>query len=175
MTIYLIRHTSVDVPQGVCYGQTDVPLKLSFMHEAEETFKQIEHIRFDKVFTSPLTRCIRLATYCGHPEAIRDKRIMEINLGDWEMQKYDEITDPNLQAWYEDYFHVRATHGESFEDLYLRIADFLDELRQQPYNQVAVFAHGGVLLSALIYAGVLKKEEALKNLPPYGGIVKIEL
>ena len=26
MVVYLIRHTSVDVPQGVCYGQTDVPL-----------------------------------------------------------------------------------------------------------------------------------------------------
>ena len=27
MEIYLIRHTSVDVPAGYAYGQTDVPLK----------------------------------------------------------------------------------------------------------------------------------------------------
>ena len=30
MVVYLIRHTSVDVPQGVCYGQTDVPLNPTF-------------------------------------------------------------------------------------------------------------------------------------------------
>ncbi|MBR4088169.1 MAG: alpha-ribazole phosphatase, partial [Bacteroidales bacterium] len=27
MDVYLVRHTSVDVPGGVCYGQSDVPLK----------------------------------------------------------------------------------------------------------------------------------------------------
>ena len=33
MEIYLIRHTSVDVPAGYAYGQTDVPLKpVSYTH-----------------------------------------------------------------------------------------------------------------------------------------------
>ena len=35
MKLYLIRHTSVDVPQGTCYGQSNVPLKSSFEEEAE--------------------------------------------------------------------------------------------------------------------------------------------
>ena len=30
MEVIFIRHTSVDVPPGVCYGQTDVPLRNSF-------------------------------------------------------------------------------------------------------------------------------------------------
>ena len=37
MVVYLIRHTSVDVPQGVCYGQTDVPLNPTFEEEAAQT------------------------------------------------------------------------------------------------------------------------------------------
>ncbi len=37
MVIYLMRHTAVDVPQGVCYGQTDVPLKPTFEMEATQT------------------------------------------------------------------------------------------------------------------------------------------
>ena len=37
MELILIRHTSVDVPPGVCYGQTDVPLKSTFEQEAEIT------------------------------------------------------------------------------------------------------------------------------------------
>ena len=34
MNIYLIRHTSVDVPKGLCYGQSDVPLRPTFEIEA---------------------------------------------------------------------------------------------------------------------------------------------
>ena len=41
MVVYLIRHTSVDVPQGVCYGQTDVPLKPTFEEEAAQTSAQL--------------------------------------------------------------------------------------------------------------------------------------
>ena len=34
MKVYIIRHTAPDVPQGTCYGQTDVPLKETFETEA---------------------------------------------------------------------------------------------------------------------------------------------
>lgn len=91
------------------------------------------------------------------------------------MQRFDEITDANLQKWYADYRNVRATNGESFQDQYQRVADFLNELRQKPYKQVAIFAHGGVLINAQIYAGTVKPEEAFDALTPYGGIVKIEI
>ena len=175
MVVYLIRHTSVDVPQGVCYGQTDVPLNPTFEEEAAQTSARLKGLQFDKVYMSPLTRCVRLATFCGYPDGERDDRIKEINFGDWEMQRFDEITDANLQKWYADYRNVRATNGESFQDQYQRVADFLNELRQKPYKQVAIFAHGGVLIYAQIYAGTVKPEEAFGALTPYGGIVKIEI
>ena len=46
MEIILIRHTSVDVPQGVCYGQTDVPLRDTFEQEAAITAEKILILRF---------------------------------------------------------------------------------------------------------------------------------
>lgn len=84
MVVYLIRHTSVDVPQGVCYGQTDVPLNPTFEEEAAQTSARLKGLQFDKVYMSPLTRCVRLATFCGYPDGERDDRIKEINFGDWE-------------------------------------------------------------------------------------------
>ena len=54
MVIYLMRHTAVDVPQGVCYGQTDVPLKPTFETEATQTAANLQGLSFDKVYTSPL-------------------------------------------------------------------------------------------------------------------------
>ena len=41
MNIYLIRHTSVDVPKGLCYGQSDVPLRPTFEAEAAVTKAKI--------------------------------------------------------------------------------------------------------------------------------------
>ena len=36
MEIYLIRHTSVSVEAGICYGQSDVPVAESFAAEAAQ-------------------------------------------------------------------------------------------------------------------------------------------
>lgn len=178
MEVVFIRHTSVDVPSGVCYGQSDVPLRNSFEQEAAVTSEKLKSGRpqgrdFDHVYTSPLSRCVRLATYCGYPDAERDDRLKEINFGEWEMKKFDEIDDPRLKEWYADYMNVRATGGESFAMQYERVASFLDELKGKGYEKVAVFAHGGVLICAQLYAGTLKPEDAFSALTPYGGEICI--
>ena len=63
MEVTFIRHTSVDVPPGVCYGQSDVPLRDSFEQEAAITSENLKTYRpqgrdFDHVYTSPLSRPI---------------------------------------------------------------------------------------------------------------------
>ena len=40
MEVYMIRHTSVGVPKGTCYGWTDVPIADTFEQEAAETKTQ---------------------------------------------------------------------------------------------------------------------------------------
>lgn len=176
MEVILVRHTSVDVPPGVCYGQTDVPLKNTFEKEAKEVMARLDkYTPFDTVYTSPLTRCTQLAAKCGYPNAIRDKRIMEINFGEWEMQRYEKIKDPRLQEWYDNYLNVAATGGESFMMQYKRVSDFLDEIKLQPYSKVALFTHGGVLLCAQLYAKQIKPEEAFSSLTPYGGVINISI
>ena len=174
MEIILIRHTAVDVPPGTCYGQTDVPLKADFEEDAAVTREKLADFGpIDCAYTGPLSRCTRLAEFCGYGDAERDARLMEINFGDWEMQLFDAIADPRIQEWYDDYLNVPATGGESFMLLYKRVCDFLDELRTKPWNRVAIFTHGGVLLSAQVYAGLITPQEAFYHQTPYGGLVII--
>ena len=153
----------MDVAPGTCYGQTDVPLRASFQEEAEACKKALQDtgMRFSRIYTSPLSRCTRLAAYCGFLEAERDERLKEMNMGEWEMQRFEEITDPRIQEWYDDYLRVRTTGGESFLD--------------RTSGPALVFAHGGVLVAAQVYAGKVKLEDAMKALPPYGGMVEIDL
>ena len=103
MELIFVRHTRVDVPPGTCYGQTDVPLANSFEQEAAETCSRLLALGpFDAVFSSPLTRARRLAAYCGFTHPVLDHRLQEMNMGCWEMQRYDDIDDPNLQRWYDN-------------------------------------------------------------------------
>ena len=176
MEVILVRHTSVDVPTGTCYGQTNVPLRSTFEEEAMIVASTLQgYAPFDRVYTSPLSRCTRLATFCGYADAQRDKRLLEMNFGEWEMQRYKEIEDPQLQAWYADWKQVSATGGESFVQQYERVVQFLSELKEKPYSKVAIFSHGGVLTCAKMYAEELSAEEAFASPTPYGGIINLTI
>lgn len=174
MKFYLIRHTAVDVPQGVCYGQTDVPLKASFEQEAKAVAKQLSLIKFDAVFTSPLTRCVKLTHYCGFADAVIDDRLQELNFGDWEMQPWDAIQDPHLDTWYKDYITVRTTGGESFNDLHRRFCDFIDDL-PCGLEQVAIFTHGGVINSARVYSKATTLQTMFDETPRYGSVTELTI
>ena len=113
----MIRHTSVDVPPGTCYGWTDVPTAETFEQEASVTKKNLEEMlqgkSFDKVYSSTLSRASKLAAFCGYPHPKLDSRLKEMFMGDWEMQHFDEIakTDPHIQEWYNDFMHLNATRN----------------------------------------------------------------
>ena len=113
MRLHLIRHTTPDVPAGVCYGQSDVPLAPSFATEAEVVRKRLctllEGNVPSRVYSSPLSRCLLLAEACGYPDALRDDRLMELNFGVWELQRFDAIADPQLERWYADYLYEAPT------------------------------------------------------------------
>lgn len=166
MKIYMIRHTSVGVPKGTCYGWTDVPVAATFEQEAAETKSNLEKMlginKLDMVFSSPLTRARKLAAFCGYDTPVTDDRLKEMNMGDWEMMRYDDIEskDPAILKWYNDYMNLAATNGESYRLLYQRVADFLDELRQKDYERVAIFAHGGVLICAVSMHTCFPKKNA---------------
>ena len=176
MEVIFVRHTSVNVPKGTCYGQTDVPVAATFAEEAARTLKALsDYTPFDHVYTSPLTRARKLAEYCGYPDAEADDRLMEMNMGRWEMQRYDDISDPCLEEWYQDYMNLPTPGGEGFPELRRRVGAFLDELRRQSYRRVAVFAHGGVLIAAGLQAGLFAEQNAWDHLTPYGGLQVVEL
>lgn len=166
----LVRHTAVDVPRGVCYGATDVPLASTFGAEAAVVSSKLRELApFDRVFTSPLSRCRRLATYCGYPDAEVDARLAEMDFGEWEMKCYDEISDPRLQLWFDDWLHVAPTGGESFMDQQRRFVSFLRDHAAD--GRLLLFTHGGILTQARVLSGVTA-EEAFRTQPPFGSVIQ---
>lgn len=178
MRILLVRHTSVAVEPGICYGQTDVDVNPSFPEEAAIVKKNIEDVepeRIEKAFTSPLSRCRKLAAFCGYENAEPDNRLLELNFGAWEMKRFDEIDDPRLQVWYGDYINNKAGGGESFIDQQTRLLDFFRSLEGKPYNTVIVFCHAGIVMQSLLLAGRVTADKIFEAQPPYGGMVEFQL
>ena len=147
MNIFLIRHTKVAVNPGICYGQSDVDLADSFLTEAEPIKTQISQINFDKIFSSPLSRCKRLSEYLFNSEIIYDSRLMELNFGEWELQKWDKIKHPVIESWMTDFVNTPCPDGESFIELHNRVKTFLADLKKEKLNNVSIITHGGVIRS----------------------------
>lgn len=179
MRITFVRHTEVDVPAGVCYGRTDVALKTSFPDEAAEVRRNLMRLApdagvYDGAYTSPLSRCTRLAEVCGYADAVRETSLMELDFGRWEMLRFDEIKDPELQGWYDDWFNTPAGGGESMARQLERVRGFLTRCHLEGKRDIIVFTHAGVILCAGLLAGEAEKENLFDYKPPYGGIVRTD-
>lgn len=169
-----MRHTAVDVEPGVCYGSSDVGLRPSFPAEAAAVAERLGDTRFQAVYTSPLSRARRLARACGYADAVADSRLAEMDFGEWEMKRWDEITDPRLQEWYADFVNVVPTGGESFMQQQARVRSFLRQAAvAHRGGRIAAFCHGGVMMQAMLIAGTATMENIFDLQPPYGGVVEI--
>lgn len=180
-TITFIRHTSVDVPRGVCYGRTDVALAATFEEEAEAVRQRLLPLHFDAVFTSPLSRAVRLAAHCGYPQAVKEPRLLELDFGEWEMRDYNALyrDDPRFAYWCEHYCDTPTPNGESVENQAQRLADFLADLQRQATGRTdlsyAAFCHGGILAIALANSQHKSLRQAFESVPPYGSVITLPL
>jgi len=175
MNLTLIRHTSVNVPPGICYGQSDVDVSATFKAEAELVLTKLQHRHFDRVFSSPLIRCRKLAEYCGYSDPITDDRLKEMNFGDWELQNWEEITDPQLQRWFADWSEELPTRGESFSEMIRRVESFLNELREMNSGGIAIFTHAGVIRCVQVILGKLTAPESFDTKLNFGEIVEFKI
>jgi len=175
MTITLIRHTSVDVAPGICYGQSDVDVSSTFEEEALRVSLKLQNVSFDAVYCSPLVRCRKLASYCGFPNPVLDDRLMELNFGIWEMKPWTANKDPQLQRWFDNWIDEIPTSGESFRAMTNRVENFLKEIKKLNHQQVALFTHAGVIRALGVINHDFTISHAFDNNIQYGDVIHINV
>ncbi|MEM1086962.1 MAG: histidine phosphatase family protein, partial [Pseudomonadota bacterium] len=114
MALILLRHTTPQVAEGICYGQTDLSLAGSFESEAQAALDTLPE--FEAIITSPLERCRQLADFIGlqtNLNVTEDTRLMEMDFGAWEGVAWDDIPRDEIDEWAEDILHARPHGGES--------------------------------------------------------------
>lgn len=176
MRIYLIRHSRPDIAEGTFYGHADVGVtEPEFANTVSEINQKTKIQNLKHIYTSPLKRCYSLAQTldAGYAEIHSDKRIMELNFGDWERSKWDKVDPKALEDWINDYVNSPTPGGESYLDLYNRVSEFWDELIKHTEGPLAVVTHGGVIKCILsrILESPLKKSYAIKV--HYGALISV--
>lgn len=189
MKIYLMRHGETDYnKKGLIQGSLDIPLNEYGIRLAELTrdgFRN-EGLKFDKAYCSPLIRARQTADILleGQNTPISyDDRICEMNFGEGEGILLKDIS---IKPEYEniDYlFHdpekyVATEVGESYEALFQRVKDFLEQEiypKENMYENVLVCCHGGIIRAFLAFLKKLELSQFWNNHQPNCSVNIIEI
>ena len=149
--IYLIRHGQTDwnVERKI-QGQTDIPLNINGKQQAKEAAEEIANLKIDKIISSDLSRAKETAEIINKKVGAKitfDKRLREVNYGNYEGAQIDKFTDEQWKIFNETPEKIK---GESRQQVYDRVKSFIDEIKDD--ENVLVVTHGGSLRMMLYYA-----------------------
>lgn len=174
MDIYLIRHTKTCAQPGLCYGQSDIDLAESFSGDCQALKRKLPPLTSaSRVYSSPLSRCQALAQQlCG--EISTDERLTEINFGDWEGLRFDDIAQDRLRQWTDNFVEQAPPNGESFADLCRRAGEFWQDMLSTSYDQILVVTHAGTIRALLAQVLDLPPANAFRIKVGIGSVHKLQ-
>lgn len=163
MELYLIRHgESTWNRDDRIQGQSNPHLTIKGKRQAELLKDRISSIHFDFVYSSSLRRAYNTAEIVmdGRYKIQRDKRITEINLGDWEGIRAKRLFKESsaFRDWFEKTNEIVPKNGESLYGFKNRVVSFFDEIieLQKGKDRGIVFTHSGVI--GIFLAHLLKMD-----------------
>lgn len=183
MRLYLVRHARPAVPDGMCYGSTDLTV---LDDHQQQVLTQLlaalpAHV---PVFSSPLQRCRILATTLAREldtgQPILDVRLVEMDFGTWEMNAWSTIPREEIDAWAADLTAYRPGGGENLLDVARRVRSFHADLIAQALDEAIVVAHAGTirLLLAILQSDSLEEMVSIAAQTPnsigYGQLATID-
>ncbi|NKJ48055.1 alpha-ribazole phosphatase [Burkholderia sp. SG-MS1] len=152
MDIVLIRHPAVALDAGVCYGHSDVALAADAANSSSALALKLAKLQVPAprvLISSPLTRCSALAAEIANDFGCvlsHDAQLMEMNFGEWETQRWDEIDRTLLDDWAANFEHARAHGGESVAQFVERVRAWVDAFAQtRELSPAYVVTHAGVM------------------------------
>ena len=152
--LWLMRHGQTDWNvESRFQGLTDRPLNDTGRGQAQAIRPLLHDVTFDAVYSSELhrayeTACIATDVADGSDRVVQDARLNEIGFGRFEGHTFEQLRDvfpDDFAVWQAD--RTSNIHGgDRIQDVYDRMAAFLDDMRQRHDGQrVLVVSHGGTL------------------------------
>ncbi|WP_257386339.1 histidine phosphatase family protein [Tahibacter caeni] len=160
MDLILVRHGDSEAAAGLCIGHTDVALSSSGFLAIQRLAAQWQGEAPRFLFTSDLRRAQQSAQVFAArfaTEPLADPRLREVNLGEWDGQRWDTIANGDAaryRHWADNWIIQEAPGGESFSDVIRRTGAWLAALLGTTGDNdcVLTVAHAGSIRALLCHA-----------------------
>jgi len=177
-TLWLVRHARPLTAPGICYGQLDVSADDDATAKSARALAEILPPGIN-IICSPLQRCEQLALNLTglRPDLTfrTDPRLKEMNFGQWEGQRWDDIGATAIDAWVADFGRHRPGGGESVGQFMQRVAAAWDEAHTLPGT--LWITHAGVIRAATLLKGgqrqIANASQWPVAAPPFGSWVQL--
>jgi len=125
---YFVHGTTVDNENNISSGWYNAGLSELGVKQSLDLWDKVSDKNFDVVFCSDLERAIRSAelTFGGKISIVQDARLRECNYG-----QYNALSSSVVEPMQEASIFERFPGGESYEDVRLRMMDFLYFLKEE--------------------------------------------
>lgn len=148
--LFLVRHGATEWnKQKLAQGMADIELTEDGRKQAIEIAERLSHENLTAVFSSDLKRASDTAgpiALAHGLEVITDKRLREIDQGEWTGLHVDEIKRRWPDLWGPARHYSARPGGESPEQVRTRaLAAIRDIIEAHPQGSVAVVSHGGTI------------------------------
>jgi broad specificity phosphatase PhoE len=153
--------TTIDNENNISSGWSDTELSELGIRQARELGDLVKDKKFDVVFCSDLKRAFDTAKLAfGDVPIIKDSRLRECDYG-----KFDgfptSVVEPMCES---ECIKDPFEGGESYEDVKIRIADFLEFLKKSYHGKsIAVVSHKAPQLALDVLLKGKTWEEAVKE------------
>jgi alpha-ribazole phosphatase len=158
MRLWLVRHAQPLVEAGVCYGASNIAADPSATQLAAQQLAGVLPAGL-RVVSSPLQRCEQLAEVLRglRPDLAytQDARLVEMDFGQWEGQRWNSIPRVELDGWTAAFDTWRCGGAESVGDFMARVAAAWDDSRAHLRPAVWI-THAGVIRAATLLAQGLR-------------------
>lgn len=151
--LYIMRHGKTDWnEQHKLQGRTDIPLNDDGRQMAEKAREFYKDVNFDICYCSPLSRAKETAEIFlkgRNIPIIYDDRLKEMSFGVYEgMEDSTNIPGSPIKTFFENPSAYEAVEeGESFEELYARTGDFIENVVKADLSagkDVLIVGHGAM-------------------------------
>lgn len=146
VTFYLVRHGESEANAAHRFaGRTDSPLTELGRQQAEAVAEALANVPFDRIVSSPLSRCRDTALVVARPHQLPvdlEPDLVEIDVGERTGTPFDEVR--GLPEWRDDGF-VAWPRGETLDQVLSRAHRVITRIAAESAGKrVLVVGHGGV-------------------------------
>ncbi len=167
--LIFVRHAEAEGNLNrVFHGWTDADITEKGHKQAQKAAERLSEVKIDVIYSSSLKRTLKTAEYIARVKnlpILKTDKLKEINGGDWEGKRWDELTG----NWPEEYYtwenkpHIhRMPNGESMQEFQSRLIKEVEYIIDNNKGKdICVVTHGTAIKALMCYFQGCELDEML--------------